>query len=111
MAAASSPTVTSGLNDHDSSSRPGVGSGTRDPAAGPARAAPAPATSQPGARTATAAVRRPRLEDHTTTSAYAGGFRPARRPEPGQAGHHHGRAEAEGEGDGGPGGGRAEAGG
>src|SRR5215211_8971780 len=111
MAAASSPTVTKGLNDQESSSRPAVGAGTWDPAVGPARAAPAPAVRPASARTPAATARRPSLPHHTTLSAYPGGLRPARGPEPGQAGHDHGRAQAEGEGDGGPGDDRAEAGG
>src|SRR5512132_1737758 len=111
MAAASSPTVTRGLNDQASSSRPGVGAGTRDPAAGPARAGPAAAVRPASARTPATTARRPSLPRHTTFSAYPGGFGPAWGPEAGQAGHDHGRAQAEGDGDGGPGDDRAEAGG
>src|SRR5512132_90520 len=111
IAAASSPTVTRGLNDQESSSRPGVGAGTCDPAGGPARAAPAPVTVRPAsARTPATTTRRPSLRNRTTPSAYPGGLRPAGGAEAGQAGHDHGRAQAEGEGDGGPGDDRAEAG-
>src|SRR5215217_4637233 len=111
MVAASSPTMTRGLSDQESSSRPRVGGGTWDPGAGPARAGPAAAVRPASAIAPAATTRRPSLRDRPTISAYACGFGPSRRAEPGDPGDDHGRAQAEGEGDGGPGRERAEAGG